>query len=76
VRGTVQARFRDVGHLLEFTWSHGQRVMWEAVPPEERDVVRAAIIDRAAELGLGPTGFTLTQDVRHTLGRRSVSRDG
>jgi SAM-dependent methyltransferase len=71
VRRTVHARFRDVEHLLAFTWSHGQRVMWEAVPVAERDLVRAAIVDRAAELGLGPKGFTFTQDVRYTLGRRA-----
>jgi SAM-dependent methyltransferase len=73
---TVHARFRDVEHLLEFTWSHGQRAMWEAVPPAERDVVRSRIVERASELGLGPTGFAFTQEVRYTLARRSGSRDG
>ncbi|HEY0237700.1 MAG TPA: methyltransferase domain-containing protein [Friedmanniella sp.] len=68
--GTVDARFRDVEHLLEFSWSHGQRAMWEAVPPEERAAVRTRIVDRVAELGVGSSSFTFTQDVRHTLGRR------
>jgi SAM-dependent methyltransferase len=70
VRRTVQARFRDVEHLLEWTWSHGQRVMWEAVPPEQRGVVRARIVERVAELGLGPGEIVLWEDVRYTLGRR------
>lgn len=70
VRRTVDATFRDVDHLLEFTWSHGQRAMWEAVPAAQRDDVRVRIVDRAAGLGLGREGFVLTQDVRHTLGRR------
>jgi ubiquinone/menaquinone biosynthesis C-methylase UbiE len=76
VRRTVQVRFSGVEQLLDFTWSHGQRAMWEAVPTAEHGVVRAAIVERAAELGLGPTGFALTQDVRDTLARRAVSHDG
>lgn len=75
-RRTVEVAFRDVEHLLEFTWSHGQRVMWEAVPPDERDAVRARIVARAGELGLGPDGFTVTQDVRHTLARRGAVGGG
>lgn len=74
VRQTVHVPFRDVEHLLAFTWSHGQRVMWESVPSGERDVVRTAIVDRASELGLGPDGFAFTQDVRYTLGRRPSAR--
>ena len=75
-RGTVEVRFRDVEHLLEFTWSHGQRAMWESVPAGEREVVRGRIVARAAELGLGSAGFTFTQDVRHTLARRRVVDGG
>ena len=55
---TVDARFRDVEHLLEFSWSHGQRAMWEAVPEGERDAVRDRIRERvgerAATSGPGP----------------------
>jgi len=76
VRRALQVRFRDVEQLLDFTWSHGQRAMWEAVPPAERDVVRATIVERAAELGAGPTGFAFTQDVRCTVARRAVLRGG
>jgi len=70
VRQAVDATFDDVEHLLRFSWSHGQRATWEAVPPGERHVVRAEIVERAAGLGLGPGPFTLSQDVRHTLGHR------
>jgi ubiquinone/menaquinone biosynthesis C-methylase UbiE len=73
---TVHATFRDVEHLLEFSWSHGQRAMWEAVPEAERDVVRDRIVGRVAELGVGPTEFTFTQEVRYTLARSPVPRDG
>jgi ubiquinone/menaquinone biosynthesis C-methylase UbiE len=76
VRRTVDVRFRDVEQLLDFTWSHGQRAMWEAVPTVERDAVRAAIVERAAGLGLGPAGFALTQDVRYTLARRTSAHGG
>ncbi|GAB2577246.1 class I SAM-dependent methyltransferase [Microlunatus antarcticus] len=76
VRATVEARFRDVEHLLAFTWSHGQRAMWEAVPETDRDAVRTRIVERVAELGLGAPGFTFTQDVRHTLARRPLSPGG
>lgn len=70
-RRTVVARFRDVDHLVEFSWSHGQRAMWEAVPPAERAKVRARIVERVAEHGPWPDGIVFTQDIRYTLGRRS-----
>lgn len=73
---TVHARFRDGEHLLDFSWSHGQRAMWEAVPAGERDVVRARIVDRLAELGVGSSSFTFTQEVRYTSARRPVPHGG
>ena len=76
VRATVEATFRDVEHLLAFTWSHGQRAMWEAVGEADRDAVRTRIVERVAELGLGAPGFTFTQDVRHTLARRPLPPGG
>lgn len=76
VRSTVQARFRDVEHLLEWTWSHGQRVMWEAVPAGQRDDVRARIVERVAELGLDGGEIVLWEDVRYTLGHRGVPVGG
>ena len=41
VSRTVEAVLRDADHLVEFSWSHGQRAMWKVVPPEARDDVRA-----------------------------------
>ncbi len=76
VRQTVQARFRDVEHLLEWTWSHGQRVMWEAVPQGQRDEVRARIVERVADLGFGAGEIVLWEDVRYTLGHRAVPVGG
>lgn len=72
----VHARFRDAEHLLEFSWSHGQRAMWEAVPPQERDAVRARIVERVTASGPGPAGLVFSQEVRHTLARRLVRQGG
>ena len=55
---------------LAFSWSHGQRAMWEHVPEDERDAVRdraTAVLHEFARRD-GRLGFR--QDVRHTLGRR------
>ena len=66
---TVEAVFRDTEQYLTFTWSHGQRAMWEAVPEDARGTVRGQLADLARDLsGGGP--LTLTQDVRYTLGAR------
>ena len=63
---TVRAEFADPQQWLDFSWSHGQRALWEAVPGQERDAVRA----RAVEVLEGFDDLSLTQQVRHTLARR------
>jgi len=68
--GTVLARFRDAAHLIQFSWSHGQRAMWEAVPPQEHDRV-AAHVTEAFEAIAEPDGSAaFAQEVRYTLGTR------
>ena len=62
----VTARFTDPQQWLEFSWSHGQRAMWEAVPADEHDSVRAQVVELLS--GFTPLGFD--QTIRHTLGRR------
>ena len=62
----VVAEFASPQQWLDFSWSHGQRAMWEAVPAAEHDRVRAEIV--ALLEGFSPLGFT--QTIRHTLGRR------
>lgn len=62
----VVAEFADPQQWLDFSWSHGQRAMWEAVPVPEHERVRAEIV--ALLEGFSPLGFT--QTIRHTLGRR------
>lgn len=70
VHRTVEARFRDPEHFLEFSWSHGQRAMWEAVPPGSRDTVRSDVLDALDSLRDASGRIVLGQDVRHTLARR------
>lgn len=67
VRRRIVTEFADAEHWIRFTWSTGQRAMWEAVPEADHDAVRAEIVARLEELG---RPIRLTQDVRHTLGRR------
>ena len=62
----VTARFANPQQWLDFSWSHGQRAMWEAVPEDEHDAVRERIVNLLE--GFDPLGFT--QQIRHTLGRR------
>ena len=66
---TVTVTFRDAEHLMEFSWSHGQRAMWEAVPEPEHDAIRRQIADVVSEWADDTGGFTFTQYVRYTLAR-------
>jgi ubiquinone/menaquinone biosynthesis C-methylase UbiE len=66
---TVAVRFDDADHWHRWTWSVGQRAMWEHVPAGDRDAVRAAAgerLERCRDDG-GRIGFD--QQVRHTYGR-------
>ena len=65
---SVAAEFRDAEHLIDFSWSHGQRAMWEAVPESEHDTLRRQITEQTREYADGRSGFSFTQQVRHTLG--------
>ena len=62
----VTAEFADPQQWVDFSWSHGQRAMWECVPEPERDEVRARVVGMLEDYS--PLGFT--QTIRHTLGRR------
>jgi ubiquinone/menaquinone biosynthesis C-methylase UbiE len=69
VRTVVPAIFRNPEQWLDFSWSHGQRAMWENVPAELHDSLQkeafALLEDACAVDGT----ITFTQDVRYTLGR-------
>lgn len=66
----VAAVFRDAEHWVEWSWSHGQRAMWSAVP-EDRHAEVQAEITRILETARGEDGsITLRQQIRYTLGCR------
>jgi ubiquinone/menaquinone biosynthesis C-methylase UbiE len=69
----VEAVFRDADHLVEFSWSHGQRAMWESVPEAERPAVRERVVELAQGFADETGGFSFTQRARYTLGRRPAS---
>lgn len=70
VATTVPVRFDDQDQWYRWTWSVGQRRMWESVPLDQRETVRAAAYERldACRDDSGRIGFD--QVVRYTLGRR------
>lgn len=67
---TVEARFVDAEQWHAFSWSHGQRAMWEAVPPGQREDLRRRAVALLADWGSADGSLSLTQDCRYTLGRR------
>jgi hypothetical protein len=71
VGGQVEARFDDPEHFLRFSWSHGQRAMWEAVPEADRPALRAEVVDTLEAMRDGAGHLTFVQHVRHTLGARA-----
>ena len=72
----VDVRFRDEDHWYEWSWSVGQRGMWERIPEEDRPGVRALAVERMQDCrdAHGRIGFS--QTVRFTLGRRGRPRSG
>ena len=63
---SVTARFDSPQHWVDFSWSHGQRAMWEAVPID----ARPQLLSEATALLSSWEPLALTQDVRHTLGEK------
>lgn len=70
VSTTVEAVMKDPDHWHAFSWSHGQRAMWEHVPEEERPAVRAAAYDLLEPARRADGSIALAQQVRYTLGAR------
>ena len=72
----VDVRFRDEDQWYEWSWSVGQRGMWERIPEEDRAAVRAEAAERmqACRDEQGRIGFR--QTTRFTLGRRGRPRTG
>jgi ubiquinone/menaquinone biosynthesis C-methylase UbiE len=66
----IAVSFRDAAQWQEWSWSHGQRVMWESVPEPERPVVLTEAARRLESLRDQQGSLTTWQDVRLTTGRR------
>ncbi len=71
----VEAVFDSPEHVLRFSWSHGQRAMWEAVPDGERDDVARQLLDTAGRLTGPGNALRLRQQVRYTLGHRRFTAE-
>lgn len=66
---TLPVVLADADQWHEFSWSHGQRAMWEAVPQGDRPQVRALAEQALAGARDGAGRIHFTQDVRITLGQ-------
>jgi ubiquinone/menaquinone biosynthesis C-methylase UbiE len=66
---TVEAAFDSPERWVEFSWSHGQRAMWESVPEDERDGLRSRALGLLREFEAHDGGLRFRQDVRHTVGQ-------
>ncbi|MHB1138294.1 MAG: class I SAM-dependent methyltransferase, partial [Microthrixaceae bacterium] len=72
VEQTYDVEFEDAEHWVAWTWSHGARQLWEAIPEERRDLARADAI-RALEAISPPSGpLTHRWVVRYTTAVRSA----
>ena len=67
---SVEAAFDSPERWVEFSWSHGQRGMWEHVPEVERDDLRSRALALLQEFEARDGRLRFRQDVRHTSGRR------
>ncbi len=67
VTATTTAVLRDVDHWVEWSWSHGQRAMWESVPEDRRSDVRAAARDALVQATDENGLISLRQEVRYTM---------
>lgn len=65
--------FADPDQWYEWSWSHGQRVMWEAVPQDERETVKAAAFEQLANCREPDGRVSLHQRVRFTMAVRGAA---
>ena len=66
----VPVRFVDDEHWYRWTWSVDRRAMWEAIPEQQRDAVRARAYEALGGCRFGDGRIGFDQEVRLTLGRR------
>jgi ubiquinone/menaquinone biosynthesis C-methylase UbiE len=70
----LPVRFADVEQWRNWSFSHGQRTHWEAVPERHRAEVLDTAAERLQAAGDPDGGFTLTQEIPYTVGGRPLDR--
>jgi len=70
VRRRADVAFSSPEQWHDFSWSHGQRARWEAVPPDRREQVRQQAFGLLDDLDDPDGRISFSQEVRYTLGRR------
>ena len=70
---TVSVTFENHEQWHAFSWSHGQRALWEAVPQNRRAEVKAQCFEVLDDARGEGGRVTLTQGVRYTLGHKTRS---
>jgi ubiquinone/menaquinone biosynthesis C-methylase UbiE len=66
----MSTTFADGEQWHTWSWSHGQRAMWEFVPEAERPSVKERALDVLRRRTDTDGRLSLTQEVRYTLGDR------
>lgn len=67
--------FEDSQHWYDFTWSIGQRMLWLAIPEQDRAGVRKDADARLAEFAEPDGSITFSQEIRITSGIRSTGSE-
>lgn len=71
----VEAVFDSPAHLLQFSRSHGQLAMWEAVPADKWELVARQLTETTSRLAEPGGRLVLRQQVRYTLAFREFAPD-
>ena len=66
----VTVTFKDADQWYDWSWSHGQRAMWEFVPEDRRPEVRSAATQALEAARTAAGALALTQQIRYTLATR------
>lgn len=69
-RTQFEVRFSDKDHWYEWSRSVGLRAVWEAIPDDQRDDIRAQAYDALDHTRDADGRMGFDQDVRYTIGRR------
>jgi hypothetical protein len=69
----LEVVFADADQWHAWSWSHGQRAIWEKVPAANRDRVRAAAAERLERFRASDGQIRLVHRIRFTLAKRVLS---